>query len=171
MARVQRKDLVRVGVTGHQNLKDPSGWSWVRSEFARIIASMPRPLVGTSSLAKGADQEFAEIVLAQGGELMVVVPFKDYETKFEDRSRANFERLLSQAAHVVVLDRVGDDEDGYLAAGKRVVESSDVLLAVWDGLPAAGKGGTADVVLYALDNGSRIIRLDPTTRTTRELTK
>ncbi|MFJ8953478.1 hypothetical protein ACIRO1_25525 [Streptomyces sp. NPDC102381] len=40
-----------------------------------------------------------------------------------------------------------------MAAGKEVVDQSDVLLAVWDGKPAGGKGGTADVVAYAQRQG------------------
>ncbi len=78
-------------------------------------------------------------------------------------------RELHLAARVTVLDRVGDDEDGYLAAGQRVVDSSDLMLALWNGQPSAGKGGTADVVHYATERGVRVIRLDPKTRTTRDL--
>ena len=40
-------------------------------------------------------------------------------------------------------------EEAFLAAGQRVVELSDELLAVWDGKKAAGLGGTADIVGYA----------------------
>jgi hypothetical protein len=36
-----------------------------------------------------------------------------------------------------------------MRAGEKVVDLSDTLLAVWDGLPAKGYGGTADVVTYA----------------------
>ena len=36
-----------------------------------------------------------------------------------------------------------------MAAGRLLVERSDRLIAVWDGLPARGPGGTADVVAYA----------------------
>jgi hypothetical protein len=35
-------------------------------------------------------------------------------------------------------------------AGEILVGLSDELLAVWDGLPARGDGGTADTVAYAL---------------------
>jgi hypothetical protein len=34
-----------------------------------------------------------------------------------------------------------------------VVQRSDVLLAVWDGLPARWFGGTGDVVAYARERG------------------
>ena len=38
-------------------------------------------------------------------------------------------------------------------AGKVVVDRSSVLLAVWDGQPSRGLGGTADVVAYARQRG------------------
>jgi len=36
-----------------------------------------------------------------------------------------------------------------MAAGKRVVDISEHVIAIWDGRPAGGYGGTADVVAYA----------------------
>ena len=38
-------------------------------------------------------------------------------------------------------------------AGKVVVDRSSVVLAVWDGQPSRGLGGTADVVAYARQRG------------------
>ena len=55
----------------------------------------------------------------------------------------------------------GSDEDCYLAAGHRVVELSDLMLAVWDGSPAKGKGGTADVVAYAVRRGVPLFHINP----------
>src|SRR5206468_2655686 len=40
-------------------------------------------------------------------------------------------------------------EDAYLAAGHWIVDQSDLVILVWNGYPAAGKGGTADVASYA----------------------
>jgi hypothetical protein len=36
------------------------------------------------------------------------------------------------------------------------VDRSDVLLAVWDGQPARGPGGTGDVVAYARARGTPV---------------
>jgi hypothetical protein len=73
-------------------------------------------------------------------------------------------RELSKNATVEVLDIPGTDEDAYLAAGHRVVDNSDIMLAVWDGKPAKGKGGTADVVDYAIKRGIPLIHIDPLLR-------
>jgi hypothetical protein len=67
-----------------------------------------------------------------------------------------------------VLDTHGTDEDAYLAAGQRVVELSDIVLAVWNGKPAKGKGGTADVVAYAIRRGMPLIHINPISRTVRQ---
>jgi hypothetical protein len=40
-----------------------------------------------------------------------------------------------------------------MAGGRAVVDRSDVLMAVWDGQPARGLAGTADVGAYARERG------------------
>jgi hypothetical protein len=51
----------------------------------------------------------------------------------------------------------------------RVVDLSELMVAVWDCKPAAGIGGTADAVKYCSQQRKRIIHLNPITRTQREL--
>lgn len=52
-------------------------------------------------------------------------------------------------------------DDAYLAAGQEVVDLTDTILAVWDGQPARGVGGTADVVRYARSTGRRVVVIWP----------
>ena len=53
-----------------------------------------------------------------------------------------------------------DDElDAYVMAGRATVAHCDVLIAVWDGLPPRGRGGTGDIVELALARGTPIIHL------------
>ena len=52
-------------------------------------------------------------------------------------------------------------EAAFLAAGRLVVERSDVLAAVWDGKPARGSGGTADVVDYAKELRREVVVIWP----------
>ncbi len=47
-----------------------------------------------------------------------------------------------------------------MAAGVWMVDRSDRLVAIWDGKPAAGLGGTGDVVAYALERGIPVVRVD-----------
>ncbi|WP_237707452.1 hypothetical protein [Serinicoccus profundi] len=73
-----------------------------------------------------------------------------------DEDRHRFQQLLAAATKVEQLNYRQPSEDAYLAAGRRVVDLCDVLVAVWDGLPAQGKGGTADVVEYAREVGKPV---------------
>ena len=41
----------------------------------------------------------------------------------------------------------------YVAANERMLASVEILVAVWDGIPAQGRGGTADVVEQARSEG------------------
>lgn len=147
--------MTRIGLSGHQNFPE-GAVDFVRESIRRVVGSS-EDLVGVCSLAVGADQMFATEVLAGGGDLLVVVPSHRYETTFSnEEDRRAYEELLGQAASVETLDYDAPSEEAFFAAGRRVVQCSDVLLAVWDGRPAAGLGGTADVVAYARDLGRTI---------------
>jgi len=156
----------RIGITGHQRLGDETTWQWVRGALAEAVARSPRPFAGLSSLAVGADQLLASIVLDQGGTLEVVVPFPDYRSRFADEQDAKrYDALLSRASLVEVMPAQASDQQAYLAAGKRIVDLSDEMFAVWDGQPAADVGGTGDIVRYARDVGRTLTVFDPVTRT------
>ena len=152
---------MRLGITGHQKLSAEVR-AWVYEELQRRILGYADPVVGNTSLAVGADQIFAKAVLACGGRLHAVLPFADIERSFEPKDVPAYRKLLAHAS-IEVLDISGTDEDSYLAAGERVVDLSDVVFAVWNGLPAKGKGGTADVVRYAARQQTPVIHLNTTT--------
>src|SRR5574341_612495 len=153
--------MTRVGVTGHQRLGSVADWQWVEMEMERILTGAERPLEGITSLAIGADQMFAEAVVRNGGHLIVVLPFKEYERTFtEAGDKQRFRSLIKRAVSIVVLESKGSEEESYLAAGKRVVDESEWMIAVWDGEPAAGLGGTADVVQYAVSQRKPVLHIN-----------
>jgi hypothetical protein len=158
--------MTRVGITGHQRLENSDVWQWVASVMREELAGLSPPLVGVTSLAIGADQLLARLVLERGGTLHAVLPFADIERSFAPEDRPSYRELI-KGATVEVLDTSGTDEDAYLAAGYRVVELSDVVLAVWNGLPAKGKGGTADVVAFAQRRGVPLVWINPVSRAVR----
>jgi hypothetical protein len=138
-----------VGITGHQYLPDQA-IGFVKDGIADVLHRFHGAFVGISSLAIGTDQLFAEAVLQVNGQLHAVIPCHGYEATFaDDATLQAFRRLLESAEIVETLAYDHPSEDAFLAAGYRVVELSDILIAVWDGLEAKGKGGTADVVRYA----------------------
>lgn len=153
--------MTAVAVTGHQGIPD-SAVDLIRAEMADRLRAVDGPLLGITSLAAGADQLFATLVLEAGGALHVVIPSRDYESSFaDDASAASFRALLARARSVETRDFDRPSEDAYLAAGHHMVDLADLLIAVWDGLPARGKGGTADIVAYAEQVGRETIVIWP----------
>jgi hypothetical protein len=138
--------MVRIGITGHSNLT-PESVPLVAAELRTVLSERSEPLVGLSCLARGADQVFARVVLELGGRLDVVLPAVDYrERKVKPDNRNDFEDLIGQAATVRVLPFEVSNRDAYAAANDEVLAEVDELVAVWDGTPPDGKGGTADTV-------------------------
>jgi len=147
---------MRIGLTGHQNIPSQA-LEYVTRGIAEVLDRVKDELVGVSSLAAGADQLFASMVLERGGSLQLVIPCRRYEETFPDpEDLTNFRTLLERAVSVETLSFDEPSEEAYLAAGCRVVDLSDVLLAVWDGQPARGKGGTGDIVEYARSRATRV---------------
>jgi hypothetical protein len=136
---------VRIGVTGHRDLT-PETACLVAGAFDRHLAERP-DVVGLSCLAEGADVLFAWAVLRRGGALEAIVPSAEHRGRRDDV--AEYDRLLERAATVTRLPYPEDGPAALMAASLVLVERSDLLLAVWDGRPARGLGGTADVVEYA----------------------
>lgn len=140
--------MTRIGITGHQGIP-AQALPDVRQGICAALADLPAPLEGYSSLADGADQLFASIVLKLGGRLHAVIPSGNYESTFDGPALAQYRRLLNAATDIEQLSFDEPNEAAYDAAGRTVVDHSDVLLAVWDGKPSRGRGGTADAVNYA----------------------
>jgi hypothetical protein len=153
---------MRVGITGHQRLTDADGWAWVTEQIDAALSELLPPLIGLTSLAAGADQIFAEAILRHGGIIHAIIPFIGYEDKFpEGRERKEYEPLLKLASHVEVLKKSGTGREAYFQAGKQVVHRAELLIAVWDGLPSKGSGGTADAVEYARSCGKPVLHINP----------
>ena len=154
--------MITVGVTGHQRLKNPKDWEWVRTEIEDVIANMVRPWLGLSSLAVGADQLFAGLVLESRNPLKVIVPNEAYSESFPPGpEREHYLDLLKKAEAVTVLTGAASDQESYLQAGKCIADQSDQILAIWDGQPAKGLGGTGDIVAYALASRKKVIHINP----------
>jgi len=161
---------MRIGITGHQRIGDRDTVAWVRAAMDRALGEHPGPLVGVTCLAAGADQMFAELVIARSGKLEAIVPFPEYRERFhDDFSRARYDAHLAHAAVDVLAREARSDEEAYLHAGQTVVARCELLVAVWDGAPARGPGGTGDIVAHARACGRALVVIDCVRRTvTRE---
>ncbi|GAA1652617.1 hypothetical protein ACFQY4_12110 [Catellatospora bangladeshensis] len=146
--------MPRIGVTGHTNLTGPTTAAVARALRELLAAHPAGSLVGVSCLAAGADTLFAEAVLDHGGRLEVVLPAADYRArKVRPEHAPAFDRLLGQAADVRVLPFASSGAAAYEAANETMLGSCELLVAVWDGRPAADRGGTGAVVTAARARG------------------
>jgi hypothetical protein len=145
--------VVRVGVTGHRSLDD------IDAVIDAVDGVLDRvadgPIEVRSSLAEGADRIVVERALRRpGSRLVAILPLdvEDYADDFGE-SVGEFDELLAGAAEVEVVAPATTREAAYEAAGRAVVDGSDVLVALWDGERSRGQGGTAEVVEYARARG------------------
>ncbi|MUL44189.1 hypothetical protein FZ103_24015 [Streptomonospora sp. PA3] len=138
----------RLAITGHRGLPEAVERA-VDTALRDRLRALGRHLVGLSCLADGADTLFARAVLEQGGRLEAVVPAERYREGLPGSHREVYDDLLAAASSVHRLPRVESTSQAHLEAGRYLVEHCDELVAVWDGHPPRGPGGTADIVDYA----------------------
>ena len=127
-----------------------------------VFADAPPAITLVSPLADGADQIAAEVALARGHCLQAILPFERemYKADFSARGAQQLDRSLAQAGCVLELPGARSDAaSAYVQAGRAAVAHCDLLIAVWDGLAARGRGGTAEIVDFALARGTPIIHL------------
>jgi hypothetical protein len=174
--------VLAVGVTGHRADVLPEGGVPVLRERVRdvlqrieesgralfeternLFADFQPKLRFVSPVADGADQIAAEVALELGWDLQAILPFERsaYRASLaSDAARDRFDRLLARAD--CLLELPGDPShglDAYVMTGRATVAHCDVLIAVWDGLPPRGRGGTGEVVQLALTRGTAIVHV------------
>ena len=131
-----------------------------------------KPVAAYGSAACGADILCLECVQELGGELHIVLPFgpdafrtQSVDLRPEGRWGERFERLLENAKEVLVISQrpppIGESIFEYnnliltgLAKLRAQMLDTDLHgIAVWDGKPAAGEGGTGSIVSLWRDAG------------------
>jgi hypothetical protein len=157
-----------IGVTGHrpQHLgvaRVARLTSDARAVMQTLVATQSNPPLLCSALAEGADRVFAQIALDCGCALRAVLPFQrdEYAGDFvSSASRAEYAALLDRSAEIVELagERRRPDH-AYEAAGHTILDTADLLLAMWDGAPGRGRGGTAAVVAEAWQRQLPVVHL------------
>lgn len=140
--------MIRIGITGHRGL-NPGLDTAIADMIAAHLTPYGCDLVGLSCLADGADTVFAEAVLAVGAPLEAIIPAAGYREALPEEHHPTYDRLLARSVLVHELPHQASTSDAHMAAGRHLVDLCDQLVAVWDGEPARGPGGTADVVAYA----------------------
>jgi len=144
--------MYRIAISGHRNLPAPTS-RLVEAAIRAALARHAPGMTGISCLADGADQIFARAITDLGGVLEVVVPAARYREGLPADSRAEYDDLLALAAVTRLLPFIESTSESHMAASELMIDAADELYAVWDGEPARGYGGTADVVAYARGRG------------------
>jgi hypothetical protein len=153
-----------IGFTGHRHL--PDGEKVGRallSVVESLRAQVSGKLIGYSSIAIGADTLFAETCIALGIPWIALLPRprEDFKKDFTESDWAKTSELLQQAARVESLPPARSRDLGYLEGGLSTVDEADIMIAVWNGEPSRGTGGTAEVVAHAENLAKPIILIDP----------
>ncbi|MDH6112013.1 hypothetical protein P3T36_005010 [Kitasatospora sp. MAP12-15] len=139
-----------IAVTGHMDLTEQTARLVGEALLTTLSSYTTSGLTGVSCIAKGADALFADAVLSLGGSLVVVIPSADYrEAKVKPDYADEFDRLRQAAIEVVVMPFGEASREAYEAANQELLRRADQLIAVWDGHPGNGRGGTADTVAGA----------------------
>ena len=176
-----------VCATGH--VIDPPGGPFARfpatrenSVRLRIQALLKRwdARLGYSGAAGGADLIFAETIHALGGETCLILPVDRQTFCRVERRRVGrriiqrYHAALAKASSVTespfsrARPRGGDiwDFGNRMILGNALRRASELetelnVLAVWDGKPGDGRGGTADMVSLARHCGLTVHVIDP----------
>ena len=153
-----------VGFTGHRRLNNAEKvGATLRQLLSSLAAEVPGKLVGHSSIAIGGDTLFAEACVALEIPWIALLPVAkdDFRRDFTEADWTKAQVLLQRAARLESLPTAADRNLAYLECGLCSVEEADVMIAVWNGEPSAGTGGTADVVAHARALGKPLIVIHP----------
>ena len=157
-----------IGITGHRDLRDedlPTLSEEIKSIFLELKKQYPStPLILLSALADGADRLAAWVALSKevNACLLVPLPMEQaiYAAGFRPDSLIEFHDMLKQAKGHLELPLVegntresishqGPERDlQYESVGKYIVQKSQILIALWDGVENNLVGGTAAVVRF-----------------------
>jgi len=191
LTQLGHREMLRVGITGHIGLdpaKMPELESGIEETIRRIEQAFPdRYLTVFSPLAVGADRLVARKLLEREATRLIAVlpvPAEDYLNDFGPTDlhhvdyesaelRQEFRHWISQRAiEVIQMPPSASRDEAYEKTGFYIAEHSDVMIAVWDGLPSQGRGGTAEIVAHARTLGKPICHVwagnykkDPAKRT------
>jgi hypothetical protein len=155
-----------VGFSGHRQLANSARVAIViHDALESLRRKYPGEWIALSSVANGSDQLFVHQARSLGLSWHAILPLSrvDFSTDFTPAEWSDVEKVLATADHVRVITEAGDREDSYLDCGIETVNGADILLALWDGEPARGRGGTADVVRYAQSIGKPVMIIDAVT--------
>jgi len=119
------------------------------------LRSNPNVSEVISGMALGWDQALAQAAINVGVPFAAYVAFVGQEGKWPASSQAKFHALCKRASRVVVCASGGYAVSKMQTHSERMVEDSNMVLALWDGTPS----GTKNCVDYARSVGREIVNV------------
>lgn len=151
---------VMISITGHQHIPAEAR-SYIEREIDRFLLQYRGMEVTCfSCLAAGSDQLFAGKAVEAGFQLVAVIPCRGYESTFGEKNRRRYNDLLAHACKIIDVGCREPTPDAFLEASERMIDATDIVVALWDGAPG-GRGGTGDSVGYARQQGKQVIVIWP----------
>lgn len=149
--------VFRVGFSGHQQIGNEATIAFVSQRLRELLGNyqeqtrqQDKKMLVYSALAPGADQICIKTALELDIPVEAVIPCAQYEEIFPStQALGEYRDLLARCQNIHRLAPQTCSDEAYLDAGHWIVDHCDVLLLVWNGYPAGGRGGTADVASYA----------------------
>lgn len=175
--------MVNVGVTGHRagaltaplvRTLRPAVYTVFRQlreavlrlqqSEAEFCSSTAARLLLHTPLATGADQIAAICARSSGYSVCALLPFEpnEYRKDFAvGEELDSFDQALAAADEIVALPGHRSDLQGaYVLVGESLVQTADIVIAIWDGEEGRGPGGTAHVVELAMLHSVPVIHID-----------
>ena len=156
-----------IGISGHRDLKI-SQLTQYKKEIETILKEKieqypEREIYILTPLAEGADQLVANVARELGlrYEVLLPMPLELYKKDFSAQKYREFYNLYIDAVGATTIELVDDNriedieeygekrDKQYLKVGQEVVDRSDFMIFLWDGVVNHKTGGTADIVEYA----------------------
>jgi len=167
------KNILNIGITGHRDLKD-NCIDFYKMQLNKLLMKLQKEnkkLIILSQLADGADRLIVQEAISLDIPFRVILPMpKDiYMLDFEEESKKEFEKLLTQSDNVTTLPFVENNtieqistysqqrDSQYELAGHYISDNCNALVALWDKKKIGLVGGTGEIVEYHVSKSEYIL--------------
>lgn len=156
---------MKLGVTGHRpqkmfgfSEKDPKNSYLINSIGSFIKKKNPKVIY--TGMALGTDIWAAQWAISYGIPFIAVLPGKNPETRWTEKSQKKFRLVIEKASDIIVAEKENDRRsysELCQARNEMIVDLSDEMMAVYGG----GIGGTKNCLDYARANNKKITVINP----------
>jgi hypothetical protein len=141
----------------------------IRATFEKAGASydqqIPPAIRLVSGLAAGTDLIAIGEAHTHAWQTQLLLPenCQHFRGRLNTGDQLAFDQALSRSVSLTEITVYGEEastSEPHAALGQLLLQNIDLLVAVWDGEPGRGKGGTADIITYAYKLQIPVLWLD-----------